>query len=61
MKFNEQKERGITLIVLIITIIILVILATVSIRAVFGDRIIQVAADGVRKLCYRTKKRRRNI
>ncbi len=54
----DQKERGITLIVLIITIIILVILASVSIRAIVGDRLIEVAADGVRKLHKRAKKRK---
>ena len=54
----DQKERGITLIVLIITIIILVILASLSIRAIVGDRLIEVAADGVRKLHKRAKKRK---
>ncbi len=57
----KEKQTGITLIALIITIIILVILVAVSIRIIVGDRLIQVATDGVRKLCSRTEKRRRNI
>jgi len=63
MKYNwkAKKEEGITLIALIITIIILIILAAVSLNAVFGDGLLQVATDGVRKLCNRTKERRRTI
>ncbi len=60
-KVNKKDNKGITLIALIITIIILVILAAVSIRAVFGDKMVKVATDGARKLCTRAKKRRRNI
>ena len=51
-----MKEQGITLIALIITIIILVILASVAIKSLMDSRIIEVAADGTRKLCNRTKK-----
>ena len=53
---NTRKEQGITLIALIITIIILVILASVAIKSLINNRIIEVAADGTRKLCNRTKK-----
>ena len=56
---NYKETKGITLIALIITIIILIILAAVSLRAVFFDGMIQVATDGVRKLCKRAKKRRK--
>ena len=56
---NYKETKGITLIALMITIIILIILAAVSLRAVFFDGIIQVATDGVRKLCKRKKKRRK--
>jgi len=57
----KQTEKGITLVALIITIIILVILAAVSLKAVFQDDLIDVASDGVRKLCKRAEKRRRII
>ena len=52
MKFEIRKnsESAITLVALIITIIILVILAAVSIRAIVGDRLIEVATNGARKL-----------
>ena len=56
---NYKETKGITLIALIITIIILIILAAVSLRTVFFDGVIQVATDGVRKLCNRTKERRK--
>lgn len=58
---NIRKDRAITLIALIITIIILVVLATVAINSLMNSRMIEIAADGTRKLCSRTKKRRRNI
>jgi len=60
-KVKKNYEKGITLIALIITIILLIILAAVSLNAVFGDGLLQVATDGVRKLCKRTKERRRFI
>ena len=44
---KPKKERGITLVALVITIIILVILAAVTIRAVFKNRIIDIAIEGV--------------
>ena len=53
---NYKETKGITLIALIITIIILIILAAVSLRTVFFDGVIQVATDGVRKLCKRAEK-----
>ena len=56
INLNTRKEQGITLIALIITIIILVILASVAIKSLINNRIIEVAADGTRKLCSRTKK-----
>ena len=56
INLNIMKEQGITLIALIITIIILVILASVAIKSLINNRIIEVAADGTRKLCNRTKK-----
>ena len=52
---ENRKEQGITLIALIITIILLIILAAVSLRTVMGEGILQVATDGVRKLCTGTK------
>lgn len=63
MKSNwkNRKEQGITLIALIITIILLIILAAVSLRAIFFDGMINVATEGVRKLCNRTGKRRKYI
>ena len=53
---NYKETKGITLITLIITIIILIILAAVSLRTVFFDGMIQVATDGVRKICKRAEK-----
>lgn len=44
---RKNKEEGITLIALIITIILLIILAAVSLKAVFSDRILDVATSGV--------------
>lgn len=49
-KLKLKQNQGITLIALIITIIILVILAVISIRVITGERIIEVAGNGVRKL-----------
>lgn len=54
-KWKTKGEKGITLIALIITIILLIILAAVSLRTVMGEGILQVATDGVRKLCTGTK------
>ena len=59
-KAKIKKESAITLIALVITIIILVILASVAIKSLMDSRIIEVATDGTRKLCYRAKKRRRS-
>ena len=53
---KTRNEQGITLIALIRTIIILVILASVAIKSLMDSRIIEVAGDGTRKLCNRTKK-----
>lgn len=60
-KWKTKGEKGITLIALIITIILLIILAAVSLRAIFFDGMINVATEGVRKLCNRTGKRRKYI
>lgn len=46
-KDRKSNEKGITLIALIITIIILIILAAVSLKAVFSDRLLDVATSGV--------------
>lgn len=58
---KNKKELGITLIALIITIIILVILAAVLLRIAIGTGIIEVASEGVWKLCKRAKTRRKYI
>ena len=49
MKENIKQTKGITLIALVITIIILLILATVTIRAIQGDKIIKHAEDAASK------------
>ena len=46
MKEKLNKENGITLVALIITIIILVILAAVTIKEVFGNGFLDLAAKG---------------
>ena len=46
MKNKLKKESGITLVALIITIIILVILAAVTIKEVFGNGFLDLAAKG---------------
>ncbi len=53
---NLEKENGITLVALIITIIVLIILTVVSIKAVIGDNLVDVSAEGVANYAKEQKK-----
>jgi len=58
MNYKEKlkESQAITLIALIITIIILIILAAVSLNAVFGDGLLDVATEGVGNYATEQKK-----